>query len=284
VASSIYLYDQGNLVEEINGSGVVAARYTNTLHIDDRLALARNSAENYYETDGLGTTTSLSSSVGSLTQTYTFDSFGNQTSSSGSISNIFQFTGREYDTETSLSYYRARYYDPMLGRFLSEDPLGMDQGVNFYGYVDNNPINLIDPTGLAKCCATKYQDDIQQGADNARARLNQLFQFGTALLPTDSEKNIGGITGCFDRVGLYHGQRIPLSSQYFTTIKVDPEKHPCDYECAMKHEMVHRRACAALGATTFNALSEKQREVPAYMMELGCYLKMQMDNNLGPYK
>ena len=282
--TSIYLYDQGNLVEEMNGSGGVVARYTDTLHIDDPLALARGSAMSYYETDGLGTISSLSNSAGSLSQTYTFDSYGNQTTSSGSLTNPFQFTGREYDTETSLYYSRARYYDPKPGRFLSEDPLAFGQGVNFYAYVGNNPINLIDPTGLAKCCATQYQNDIQKGADNARERLNHLFQFGTAVLPTDTAAHVGAATGCFDRVALYHGQRIPIASEYHTTIKIDPEKHPCDYECAMKHEMVHARACAAMGGTVFNALSEKQKEVPAYMMELGCYLKMQMDNNLGPYK
>ena len=51
-------------------------------------------------------------------------SFGNIIATSGSIVNNFRYTGREFDTETSLYYYRSRYYDPAQGRFLSEDPYG----------------------------------------------------------------------------------------------------------------------------------------------------------------
>jgi RHS repeat-associated protein len=67
--------------------------------------------------------TSLTGSTGAVAQTYTFDSFGNQTASSGSLTNPFQYTGREFDTETGLYFYRARYYDPTAGRFISEDRL-----------------------------------------------------------------------------------------------------------------------------------------------------------------
>jgi RHS repeat-associated protein len=58
-------------------------------------------------------------------------------------------TGREWDKETGLYYYRARYYDPMEGRFVSKDPISFAGGdVNLYGYVLNNPINYVDPKGL----------------------------------------------------------------------------------------------------------------------------------------
>ena len=111
--------------------------------------MLRSGTTSYYEADGLGSITSLSNAAGALAQTYTFDSFGNQTASSGSLTNPFQYTGRELDGETNLYYMRARYFDPQTGRFLSEDPLGFSVGVNFYGYVLNNPVNLIDPVGLA---------------------------------------------------------------------------------------------------------------------------------------
>lgn len=60
------------------------------------------------------------------------------------------YTGREWDKETGLYYYRARYYDPIEGRFISKDPIGFAGGdVNVYGYVGNNAINRTDSTGLA---------------------------------------------------------------------------------------------------------------------------------------
>ena len=96
--------------------------------------------------------TSLSSSAGALTNTYTYDSFGNLTASTGSLTNRFQFTGRELDSETGIYYYRARYYDPNAGRFIREDPRKeVVGGMNFYAYVRNNAPNFSDPDGRDPC-------------------------------------------------------------------------------------------------------------------------------------
>ncbi|MBI4707735.1 MAG: hypothetical protein HY761_07415 [Candidatus Omnitrophica bacterium] len=90
---------------------------------------------------------------GNIAERYSYDAYGNTTikdaagcklQASG-IGNHYAYTGREFDSETGLYYYRARYYDPQIGRFLQEDPVW---GLNFYSYVDNNPLNFIDPYGL----------------------------------------------------------------------------------------------------------------------------------------
>jgi YD repeat-containing protein len=122
--TSVYDYDGDNLIEETNSSGAVVARYEDTQNIDEPLAMLRSGATSYYHADGLGSVTSLSSAAGSIANTYTYDSFGNLTASTGSLVNPFRYTARESDTETSLYYYRARYYDPTAGRFLGEDPIG----------------------------------------------------------------------------------------------------------------------------------------------------------------
>ena len=150
--TSIYAYDLGNLVEETNSSGGAVARYVQTHNIDEPLAMLRASTTSYYEQDGLGSVTSLSNSAGSLGETYGYASFGKQTSSSGSLTNPFQYTGRESDSETALYYYRARYYDPSTGRFLSEDPIRFSGGQDFYSYVRNHSTDLIDPSGLLQVC------------------------------------------------------------------------------------------------------------------------------------
>ena len=147
-ATSVFAYDGDNLIEETNSSGAVVSRYTQTQNIDEPLAMLRSSATSYYNADGLGSVTSLTNASGAAAETYTYDSFGKVTASSGSLTNPFQYTGRESDSETGLYYYRARYYDPAVGKFLSEDPKDFGGGINFYSYVLNRPLNGIDPFGL----------------------------------------------------------------------------------------------------------------------------------------
>src|SRR5437870_7665889 len=105
--TSIFAYDGDNLVEETNSAGGVVARDEQTQNIDEPLAMLRSGATSYYHADGLGSVTSLGSAAGSIANTYTYDSFGKLTNSTGSLVNPFRYTGREFDTETGLYYYRA---------------------------------------------------------------------------------------------------------------------------------------------------------------------------------
>jgi RHS repeat-associated protein len=97
-------------------------------------------------------------SGGASSNTYTYDSSGNLVASTGGLINPFQFTGREFDPETSIYEYRSRYYAPQLGRFISEDPIRFGGGNDFYAYVGNSPVNWVDPQGLCpKYCNTRPQ-------------------------------------------------------------------------------------------------------------------------------
>ena len=145
--TSIFAYDGDNLIEETNSSGTVVARYEQSLNIDEPLAMLRSGVTSYHEADGLGSVTSLSNSSGAIANTYTYDSYGNLTASTGTLVNSFRYTAREFDTETNLYYYRNRYYDPNVGRFISEDPIGFASSINFYPYVHNGPTMYTDPWG-----------------------------------------------------------------------------------------------------------------------------------------
>jgi RHS repeat-associated protein len=142
-----YLYDGANIVTELNASGAVVASYTQGAGIDEPLAMRRGGYISYYHADGLGSVTSLTNTNAQPVATYVYDSFGNTTATEG-IFNPFRYTGREQDPETGLYYYRARYYDPSIGRFVSEDPIRFFAGMNFYEYGFNDPVDSTDPSGL----------------------------------------------------------------------------------------------------------------------------------------
>ncbi len=153
LGTSIFAYDGDNLIEEATSSGAAIARYAQGAGIDEPLAELRSGSTEYYEADGVGSVTSLSAPNGSLAQTYAFDTFGKQTGASGSLTNPFRYTGREFDAETNLYYYRARYYDPTAGRFITQDPLLFGGGdANFYAYVGGDPVYYADPSGKDRVC------------------------------------------------------------------------------------------------------------------------------------
>ena len=145
--SGVYLYNGANLIQEVDSGGILVARYVFGSAIDEPLAAYRGGTWEFYQADGLGSITSLSTSAGTVSDSFVYDSFGNVSSSTGSFSQPFRYTGREWDGETGLYYYRARYYDPYAGRFLSEDTIGFKAGVNFYAYVFNRSTRSSDPFG-----------------------------------------------------------------------------------------------------------------------------------------
>jgi RHS repeat-associated protein len=153
--TSVFVYDKDNLIEQTSGTGAVAARYSQGLGLDEQLAELSSGTTSFYEADGLSSVTSLSISTGATAESYAYDSFGNIIATTGALTNPFQYAGREFDSETSLYYYRARYYDPAAGRFLSEDPLEFAaDGPNFYVYTNNSPVNWVDPMGTSILCPT----------------------------------------------------------------------------------------------------------------------------------
>ena len=134
----------------MDNTGNVSARYTHGPGADEPSAQIRSGSTNYYQADGIGSVSALANSAGTIAATYSYDTFGNLSASTGSSANPLRYTARELDLETGLFYYRARYYDPTIGRFISEDALGFGgEDVNFYAYVRNNPVIYIDPFGYS---------------------------------------------------------------------------------------------------------------------------------------
>ena len=174
-------YNGDSLIEERNSSGSAVPRYSQGLKIDEPLTMSRSSTTSFYKADGPGSVTSLTSGAGALAQTYTFASFGKLGNSTGSLTNPFQYTARESDTETGLYYYRARYYDPTIGRFVSEDPVAFDGGGNFYRYVNNSPVGLADPLGLSSADVERILKACQACTDQLTAKGERPAGSGTII-------------------------------------------------------------------------------------------------------
>jgi RHS repeat-associated protein len=144
-----YLYDGEDILYELDGSNTILARYTHGPGVDEHLIVRRGGANYYYHADGLGSITHITDVSGNIVQTYVYNAFGEIVNQYGNLPNTFTYTSREYDPESGLYYYRARYYDSKIGRFLQTDPIGFSGGgVNLYAYVANNPVNFTDPFGL----------------------------------------------------------------------------------------------------------------------------------------
>jgi RHS repeat-associated protein len=145
-ASTNFISDGQDVVKDINSDGSTV-EYLNGPGIDNKIRQKGSSTSTtyYFSQDHLGSTTALTGTTGKLVERVTYDGFGN---SVGSTRTRYGFTGRERDPLTGLLHYRARSYDPQLGRFISEDPIGLAGGINQFAYVGNNPANSVDPTGL----------------------------------------------------------------------------------------------------------------------------------------
>jgi RHS repeat-associated protein len=249
--TSVYAYDGDNLVEETNATGGVVTRYSQGRNIDEPLAMLRSAATSYYHADGLGSVTSLSNAAGALAQTYTFDSFGNQTATSGSLTNPIQYTAREWDTETSLYYYRARYYDPTAGKFLSEDPIRFrGGGANFYGYAMQNPVLLIDPSGERYCkfdnCFKIFQKAIKNFSRkdfDAKANATPVLDpRSPALAPFSQDFFVGGSNTTPISQSLPYGAGgITINGPRGSVILLGPNAYvpSNDPDATYLHELIH---------------------------------------------
>jgi RHS repeat-associated protein len=108
----------------------------------------REDKDYYYLPDGLGSVAAIADSAGSVVQEYRYSAFGEIAEQSGGVESAFGFTARERGDASGMWYFRLRYYNSQLGRFLSRDPLGPAADMNTYRYASNNPINALDLLGL----------------------------------------------------------------------------------------------------------------------------------------
>jgi len=152
-----YLVDDVNptgysqVVEELV-NGVVQRTYTyGKSRISQSQLINGAWTASFYGLDGMGSVRVLTDATGAVTDTYDYDAWGNAVNTTGATSNLFLYRGEQYDSDLGLYYLRARYFNPLSGRFLTRDPkaghIKVPATLHKYFYAGADPVNLDDPSG-----------------------------------------------------------------------------------------------------------------------------------------
>jgi RHS repeat-associated protein len=195
-----FLYDGDELVAEYNGSGALLRRYVHGDSDDDPLWWnegAGLSAPRFPHANHQGSITGTSGPGGGLLSINTYDEYGIPGANNAGR---FQYTGQAWLPELGMYYYKARIYSPTLGRFLQVDPIGYDGGINLYAYVENDPGNATDPSGLYTCekkecpVVAKIVNHLAMAARSSRMQTN-------SRIPSNASRVLTGMVNALGKQG-----------------------------------------------------------------------------------
>jgi RHS repeat-associated protein len=245
-----YIYDGQNLIGQ-RTTGV--QDFVFGPGIDEPLATKIGSNIYYYSVDGLGSVALLTDTTGAVQNSYVYDAWGVTRSQSGSLANPFTYTSREAN-EAGMLYYRARFYYPNIDRFISEDTEKFYDGVNFYAYVQNNPINASDPTGKQtkivaskSCCPVQEYFELIDYLWYNLVRINNM----TKENPLGQPDYIRELS----RLGPYAETHCG-TFRYTSYYERYDNSGGCVQDCVRRHERIHFDRCTGKE----KSMKEKQAE------------------------
>ena len=217
-----FLYHNGEILTEVDGESVPIKRYLRGIGLS-YVQTRDNEAYHAYHRDEQGSTAYVTGRSRETENIYQYDAFGNLLEKREDISNRILYTGQQYDQETGQYYLRARYYNPVVGRFLREDTYRGD-GLNLYAYCANNPVVYYDPSGHVKnncppgaaANVKETQGNQAVNGGNNNSKPNQVHHFATDKNKTytqqfkDIASNYGlDLDGDWNKESLPHQGRHP---------------------------------------------------------------------------
>ena len=243
-ATTSYTYDEDDIVREVRGAAVV--KYVHSLGVDEPLGREDGAgALTYYQADGLGSVVKVTDSSGSVVDSLGYDAWG---SVEAGTPNPFGFTAREHD-ETGLMYFRARYLDPRVGRFISEDPVRIGRRKRFeidgYSYVGNRVARLVDPYGRqaeALLCILHPFDCAKVNRCADQAFMATVMRFGHQGLddPSDAYRHCFLSCCMAQRIGARRAQQFGDAHEAF----------PGNPNCENKMDQANNATGRALGKSS----------------------------------
>jgi RHS repeat-associated protein len=144
-----YVHDGIHVIAEYDGEGELRKEYVYSDNIDEVLNIKDGTENLFPHQDGLNSVVAVTDADGERVASYNYEAFGTIKDATGALGNPITYTGRWIEPETGDYFYRARYYDAGIGRFLKRDPIGFgSREYNYYRYVNNESVNVIDSYGL----------------------------------------------------------------------------------------------------------------------------------------
>jgi RHS repeat-associated protein len=174
-----YLSENDEEIGEYTASGTPLRYYLNGHAIDEHLAQVEASGTHYYYSTNQQGSVLAATDVSQAISTFDYDPYG--VSAPNPTGVAFRYTGRRFDAETGLYYYRARYYSPTLGRFLQTDPIGTKDDLDLYAYVGDDPLDRTDPMGLGAW--DDFEWGVASGAGGALHRAGMDLPGGNEVKP-----------------------------------------------------------------------------------------------------
>src|SRR5208282_568083 len=212
-----YIYDlQGNLLADTDVNNNILHYY---IYGAGLLEMVDSTGAYCYHFDATGNTVAMTNSSQNIANAYTNDPFGNILDQQETDPQPFKYVG-QYGVMAEANgfcYMRARYYDPQVGRFVSEDPKGFDGGVNLYEYASGNPVNRIDPFGLCATQPSHNSDDNSQY--NIAAQAYDPYK-GSHLTPANEPPPEISPVQNFDSFNNLPGKAMQSSANLSTGMKI----------------------------------------------------------------